>query len=395
MRVLVCASEAPLPPLNGVRLALRELCAQLAGSHEVCVLAYRWPDQHGDPPAGVEHRPLDAPPLRPAARLADRARSLWRLQPTEAPRLGRPMARAVEKLRRERSFDVAHVTLGVLAGVSGALDGLPTVLVPLDSWSRNAATEANLARGGRWAWLRLQHALVRRYETHAYRRFARVVCVTDVDAEETARRDGQIRTVVIPNGVDSRRFAPDPTTRRDTNLVVLAGDLAYGPNVEAARRLALQIFPLLRELRPEVRLVLAGRNPASSVRSLAQPGVRVVADPPDLQPWLAKAGVVACPMASGTGMKNKVLEAMACAAPIVATPLACQGLAVRDGQHLMVAKDDDAFAGAVARLLAEPALASGIGAAARRYVEQHHRWEDVARRYEALYGQVIAEASSG
>ena len=111
-----------------------------------------------------------------------------------------------------------------------------------------------------------------------------------------------------------------------------------------------------------------GRSPGPRLRAL--PGVRVVADVPDLRPYLWGAAVYACPMESGTGIKNKLLEAMAAGAPAVATPLACQGLAVRDGEQLRIADTDADFAAALVAVLRDPA---GWPAPRAAYVTAHAR----------------------
>src|SRR6478735_2422455 len=108
MRILVCASEAPVAPLNGSRLQLRALCEELARNHEVTVVGFRWPGQSGEPPAGVELLELPAPVPGGARRAADRLLALARREPVEVRRLSRPMADAVRDLRGRTEFDVAH-----------------------------------------------------------------------------------------------------------------------------------------------------------------------------------------------------------------------------------------------------------------------------------------------
>jgi glycosyltransferase involved in cell wall biosynthesis len=95
--------------------------------------------------------------------------------------------------------------------------------------------------------------------------------------------------------------------------------------------------------------------------------------------------VYACPMDSGTGIKNKLLEAMAAQAPCVATRLACQGLTAAD---LLVADTDDELASAIVELLRDPARAARLGAAGRAYVREHHDWDVVASAYEALWEEI-------
>lgn len=391
MRILVCASEAPLPPLNGMRLQLRELCARLAERHEVCVLAFQWPDQHGGPPADVEFCRLDPPLPDAAARARDRALSIARREPVEAARLVPPMARRIETLLAEREFDVAHVTLGQLAGVAPALGALPAVLAPLDAWNVNVAGEAAAAQGARRTWLRLQGRLVTRHIERRYGAFARIALVSEADARETELLDASFRTIVIPNGVDAEHYRPDPAIDRNSHLLVFTGTLDYAANVTAARHLAIDVLPRVREHVPEAELALVGRAPTPEVRGLANlPGVSVAANVGDVRPFLLQAGVFACAMTSGTGIKNKLLEAMACGAPCVATPLASQGLAVRDDDQLLVAPPGAEFARALIRVMHDPALAARLGRRAREHVVAHHSWDAAARRYVDAYEEILA-----
>jgi polysaccharide biosynthesis protein PslH len=391
MRILICASEAPLPPLNGSRLVLRALARELAGRHELCVVAFRWPDQREELPPGIELHALDPPLPGLVGRTRDRMLSVLRDEPVDAVHLSAPMRRAVERLRAQRPFDIAHVALGCLAGVAPALADLPAIAAPLDAWTLTAAAAAAHAHGARRAWLRVQQGIVSRYVSRAYRPFARVVLVTPHDARETLRLDPTLHTAVIGNGVDTQYFQPAQDARRDRRCLLFTGTLSFPPNAEAARFLATDVLRRLRRALPDARLIIAGRRPLADVRGLAhEPGVSVSPDVPDLRPYLNAAGVFACAMRTGTGIKNKLLEAMACATPVVATSLACQGLAVRDGVELLIADDAAAFAEAVQRVLTDEALAARLGAAARDHVVAHHSWSDIAARYEALYREVLA-----
>jgi glycosyltransferase involved in cell wall biosynthesis len=382
IRLLVCATEAPLPPFNGMRLQLHELCRRLALRHDVTVVAFRWPDQHGEPPPGLDLQCLDGPDPSAAGRAVDRVRSVRRRQPVDAVRL--------TPLVAEGGFDLAHVGLAPLAALGPALSPLPAVLAPLDALTTTYRSEAVGARPVRAAWLRGQSRIAGRFVARTYPGFARVVLVSDADERETARTAPLARTAVIPNGVDTDAYRPDPMVARDPSLLLFTGALHAAPNVDAVHRLVRSILPRVRRSLPHVRLAVVGRAPTSEVQALGRrDGVEVVGDVDDLRPWLAGAGVYVCPMATGTGIKNKLLEAMACGAPSVATPLACRGLQVSSGEELLVADDDDALAAAVCRLARDGDEAAAIGRRARAHVVAHHSWDDVARRYEALYAEVI------
>jgi glycosyltransferase involved in cell wall biosynthesis len=170
--------------------------------------------------------------------------------------------------------------------------------------------------------------------------------------------------------------------------ILFTGALHAPSNEAAATLLADTILPAVRERVPVAHLCVVGRAPGPTVRALGgRPGIEVAADVPDLTPWLRSAEVFACAMTSGTGIKNKLLEALATATPCVATPLACQGLAVRDGEQLMIAEPGPPFAAAVAELLADADRRAALGAAGRRYVETDHGWGAVANAYTRLYAE--------
>jgi glycosyltransferase involved in cell wall biosynthesis len=388
MRILMCSSEAPLAPENGLRLQLRALSAELARRHEVCAVGFVWPDQSGEPPPGVELVRVDPPRGGLGGRVRGWLRAAARGVPVESAKLVAPMAKALAPLVERRRFDVAHVGIGMLAPVRPALGALPAVVAPLDAWHLNVRAERAGAHGARRLLLPLHERLVLRFTASAYRPYARTVLVTPQDAAEARRLDPDLRTVVIPNGVDAGFFRPGDVPR-EPGLVVFTGALHAPANVDAAVRLAERVLPALRRTQPAARLALVGRAPAPAVRALARlPGVEVVGEVPDLRPWLWRAAAYACPMTTGTGIKNKLLEALACGVPAVATPLACQGLDVRDGQELLVAGDERAIAAALGRLLGDERLRERLAATGRAYAVSHHGWGAVAAAYERLYEEV-------
>jgi glycosyltransferase involved in cell wall biosynthesis len=356
------------------------------------MLAFQWPEQDGEPPAGVELLRIRPPTPGGMARVRDRTLSIARRQPVEAARLAPPMARRIASLLAEREFDVAHVTLGQLAGVAPSLGRVPAVLAPLDAWNVNVADEAAAARGARRVWLQLQGRFVARHVARRYGAFARIALVSEADARETRLLEASLRTTVIPNGVDAVHYRPDPGAgRRNPQLLVFTGALHTAANVTAARHLAVDVLPRVREQLPQAELALVGRAPSPAVRSLAcLPGVSVAADVADVRPYLTRAGVFACAMTAGTGIKNKLLEAMACGMPCVATPLGCQGLSVHDDRQLLVARPGTEFATAVVRVMRDPALGARLGSSAREHVLAHHSWDAVARRYEGVYDELVA-----
>jgi polysaccharide biosynthesis protein PslH len=390
MRILVCAAEAPLPPLNGFRAQLSHLLSELAGDHELRVAAFVHPGQEGEPPPGVELVRL--PGARPRGRAVLRAARHG--LPLGVAATADEMRRAASQLLAERPADLVHVAGSALAAIAPSLGGTPAVLAALDAWHLNRAAAAARAPALLRGLYRLDERRVRRFGTHAYRPFDAVVFVSDEDARAARELDPSIRAEVIPNGVDAEAFRPDET-QPEPGLIVFTGAMGWAPNALAAEFLVRRVLPIVRRRVPAARVALVGRSPGPEVLALtAIEGVEVTGEVPDLRPWLRRASAYACPMTTGTGIKNKLLEAMACGAACVATPLACQGIAATDGAELLLAADEQSFASALVRVLGDPELGRRLGEGARSLVLERHRWADVARAYVDLYERVRAAAPS-
>jgi glycosyltransferase involved in cell wall biosynthesis len=165
----------------------------------------------------------------------------------------------------------------------------------------------------------------------------------------------------------------------------------YPPNVEAVELLANGVLPRVRARRPMAHLVIAGRDPAPRVRALADmDGVTVTGEVEDMRAELTKSQVWVGPFVSGTGIKTKLLEAMATDLPSVVTPTGGRGLELDSGAFL-VGSTEEELAGHVVNVLEDDRLAAGIGRAGGDYVRARYDWPVVAHAFERLYEEVIAE----
>ncbi len=200
---------------------------------------------------------------------------------------------------------------------------------------------------------------------------------------------------VLPNGVALDYFTPSAGPRQPDTLV-FTGKMSYHANVTAALYLVEEIMPHVWAQRPRARAWIVGKDPPREVQKLAtgEPRITVTGRIPDVRPYLWRAAVAVAPILYGAGIQNKVLEAMACGTPVVATPQAVSALGVVNGEHALVAEDPDAFAAAVLRLLDDAALRQALGQAGRRYVEQHHDWREIVGRLEGTYEEAIVREKS-
>lgn len=398
MKILVVTDTHPLPSDDGMRLHLASLLPRLAQDHEVTLVSLVGPGDTTDRSAlvalgvtgwtGVARR---SPTRR--QRIADEVPALLRQRPVLVQQVrtsGLPQAMAA-RLRADRP-DVVHLQPGWLADLARQTQGVPAVAVPLDASAPNLEAQAQGASGLRRLLVRREQRRLVRFERTEYAACAGVVVVSQQDADLLHGQDPRLHPVVVPNGVEPGPWQRPVGAVRERDLVVLTGALSYPPNVDAARFAALEVLPRLHALRPTARLALVGRDPSPEVLALRSPRVEVTGTVPDLAPWLWRAGAYLCPMRTGTGIKNKLLEALAAGCPIVATPYATGGLSVRHDRDLLLAQDPDGLAAALDAVLGDAAVADRLSQAAVR-VAAAQSWERAARQLTDVYHDAVVGAA--
>jgi len=205
------------------------------------------------------------------------------------------------------------------------------------------------------------------------------------------------KTAVIPNGVDADYFNPENVkgVAGHDPYFVFTGHMNFPPNVDAAVYFAEEIFPRVREENPKVQFVIAGADPTERVKALEiEPGIRVTGAVADLRPFLCGAKAFVCPMRMGSGIKNKILEAMVMQLPIVASPLACAGI---EGLPSGVAQIDrpEAFAEQVLNILRNYDRFKREAMDFRAWVSQRYSWASVVSAYEHLFQKEVEGKPAG
>jgi glycosyltransferase involved in cell wall biosynthesis len=289
---------------------------------------------------------------------------------------------------KARTCDVVHVEHLRGSLLAKRVAGVPQVIDAVDSIS----TLFEQARHQAPSW---KHRLMarsdlrrtRRFEAGLATRFERVVVSSARDAESFCGLGGHgaDRIVSVPNGVDLEHFRPGERVH-DPATVLFTGKMSYHANSAAALRLVERVMPLVWQRRSDVKVVLAGKDPSVSIRALGDdPRVTVTGFVEDLRQHFWSATAVVAPLVYGTGIQNKVLEAMACGVPVVASPKACEGISATPGRDLLVGRDDHELAAHVIRLIDDAEVRRRFSAEGRRYVVAHHNWNTLGQSLVTVY----------
>lgn len=385
LKVLVLAKLPPYPPTLGQTLRFYNFTKHL---RDYCDLDLIY--QENIPPAKELQDIFNDIQVLPATQEQNPARSF----PTRLMRrfsskaLIRDNPHAVEFLKeRLPAYDAVLSTTHLLP----CLDFERTTPIVVDAvdesvlqyWRELPHAPGLKEKMRKLYYLFLNFLYEKRFLAEGY--IASAFLTSEVDARVLKRVSNLHQIEVIQNGVDSEYFAPADCSE-DNDLIVFEGSMFFDQNVIGAIFFCEKILPLIKKERPDVRLALVGRDPTPEVLALAKDSaVEVTGSVEDIRPYLAKAAVFVCPLQSGGGIKNKILQAWAMGKACVATSFSTGGLGVIEGENILVRDKPQAFADAVLNLMDNPERRKQLGNSGRARVLQNYSWESKAEKiYEML-----------
>lgn len=189
---------------------------------------------------------------------------------------------------------------------------------------------------------------------------------------------------VITNGIDVDFFNPEYKIEKKYDLV-FTGNMSYPPNVETAEFIAKTILPKLQISQPDINVLLAGSSPHKRVQHLSKiSGITVSGWVADIRDAYASGKLFFAPMQIGTGLQNKLLEAMAMEIPCITSELANRSLKAVSGRDLMVGESCEDYVRDILELLSDPYRREILGKAGREFVKNRFSWKKSVQELEKL-----------
>ena len=258
---------------------------------------------------------------------------------------------------------------------------IPKTLDYMDALSKGVERRMHKSRPWWRPIMKMEARRLVEYEREMFPVFNHHTIISQQD-KELIHHDENSSIAVIPNGVDTSFFHPMEATK-DYDLV-FTGNMSYPPNVDSARYLVKEILPLVWEKRPETKLLISGAVPAPQVKQLDGDRVKVTGWVEDIRDSYARARVFIAPMQIGTGLQNKLLEAMAMKLPCITSPLANNALGADPGKHILIGTQPEEYAREVIRLLDDQEFSNEIAAAGYQFVRSAYDWNETTNRLEDL-----------
>lgn len=244
-----------------------------------------------------------------------------------------------------------------------------------------------LRRYEKASWLtrpfyKMEHKRISRYEAEIFDCFDGKTIITAVDRDLIPHKD-KAQIAVVPNGVDFDTFSYHNEEKKYD--LIFTGNMNYAPNVDAAAYLATEIFPQLKKEFPMLRLVLCGATPAARVKALQSEDIIVTGWVDSTAEWYAQSRIFVAPMRMGTGLQNKLLEAMSMQLPCVTSPLAGKPLVTAESeQAIITCSTTSGYVEAIARLLRDTEYHQLLASNGNTFVHNHYDWQNATGKLEKV-----------
>jgi glycosyltransferase involved in cell wall biosynthesis len=373
--LLAVSPISPWPEADGMALRVSKMLRELSRLWTIVLVC----------PAGGESGAANGVPL--AAEIRFKRTGQWMYLPSQYD-IGPVVGVVTEAIKAYKPR--AAILWGGMEYLRAEIREMPAAVSDrVDCMTLGAWRMLSHARGRHARWRRLSHLIyVARYEYRMRRASAATVVVGDADAR-VLRHIGVKNVHVIPNGVDIPVTLSTNRAQRPT--VLFTGVMSFQPNIDAVMHFVQDIWPLVRARIPDAVFQIVGRSPDPEMMALtSRPGIEVHADVESVQAFLAPAWLAVAPLLTGSGIKNKVLEAWSVGTPAVMTPIATNGLTSAPKALLLTAEGVE-LSDLVVSLLSDPDRLAELGALARFTAQQNFSWRGQATAIHTL----LERASEG
>ena len=383
MRIFFLLPRVPYPTEKGDKLRAFHQIKQLSRHHEIILCALNDSALHKDalPVLNKYVKAVHVISLSKINILINIIKALFNGRPMQvgyfySPSAGKQIRRLIEQYKPD------HIFCQLIRVAEYVKDlPYPKTIDYQDVFSKGIDRRLVLAPFYLKPFLKIEYRRLQNYERMVFDHFDNKIIISEPDRELIPHPDRD-QVVVVANGVDTEFFSP--VERGKKYDLVFTGNMGYPPNINSAEYLVNQILPRLLHHKPGIGLLLAGANPNIRVMVLKSGHVEVSGWVPDMRDCYAAAKIFIAPMQIGTGLQNKLLEAMAMQIPCITSPLAFQALNARPGEDILVAETPEEYVKHILFLLNNPVKARETGINGRRFVQNNFSWEKECRKIEEL-----------
>ena len=305
----------------------------------------------------------------------------------------------ITNIINHNNIDIIHVdTIGLIDNILDRINSKTVKVlnhhnIESDMMLRRAQKEESYFKK---SFLVLEARNLQKYEYSFCPKYDLNIVVSDLDNKRLLDINKNIRTATIENGVDCKYFEHYYRGTNNRGLI-FAGSLDWYPNDDAMFYFCREVWPILKNRYRDLSLTIIGKNPSGRLCSVVakEQNIFLKGYVPDVRPYIKQAKIFICPIRDGGGTRLKILDALAQGIPVVSTNVGCEGLNLKDGEHILIANTPAEFFKQITLLLSNDELCNQLSWNGRYYVEEHYSFSAIGNKLSNLYEQLKSEKLKG
>ena len=375
MKILVLLSRVPFPLEKGDKLRAYHQIKGLARNHEIYLIALNDSSLHPEAEKELKTfcKEVYVFQLHRLAILWNLAIAYFSRRPYQVNYFySRGIHQKISHIIDELQPDRIYCQLTRMSEYVKEINHIPKTIDLMDAFSKGIERRIKTSpRLYRWVF-KQEYSRLKNYEHLMLHYFDQLTIISEQDRDFIAHEDSD-RIHIIPNGVDTDFFSP-AEAEKDFELL-FTGNMNYPPNIDCAVYLAEKVMPIINKTFPGARLLISGAQPSPRVKSLASEQVVVGGWVSDIRESFKRSMIFLAPMQIGTGLQNKLLDAMAMGLPSITSPLANHALGAPEGDCILVGHSPQEIAELAIDLLRNPEKRKSLAIYGQQFVKDHFSWD--------------------
>lgn len=301
-------------------------------------------------------------------------------------------AQKITEVLRNETFDIIQLEtlqMATYLDIIRKYSKAPVVLrahnIEHKIWQRIAE---NCPNPFKRAYLNHLYRSLKRFEIGILNKMDGIIAITPVDARNFDRLSHSTNIISIPFGINLESLPENPVQPEEASLFHI-GTMNWFPNEEGIKWLITDVWPTVTKRLPEIEFHIAGRYMPEWMKKLNIPRITVDGEVPDVWEYMQRYSIMVVPLFSGSGIRIKIVEAMAAGKAIITTAIGAEGINYENGQHLLIAKDARSFTDAIVRLCNDKPLRDSLGKNARLLIAKEHDNNKLMLKLTAFYNELL------
>jgi glycosyltransferase involved in cell wall biosynthesis len=400
MNILVLANKVPYPPRDGGALAtlnmIKGLSHQGQNIHVLAMSTSKHPYTSGDIPAEYQKiASFHIVPVDTRISIVDLLRNLFLSRiPYNLERFfNSSFRKEIEIILKKNEFQIIQLEglslssyIPFIRKLSSAKIVMRAHNVETRIWQRNAK---QMRFGLRKIYFCILASRMKTFEQENLQQYDAIVPISNADEKEFLELGNRKPAFVAPFGVDPS-FFQEKNGFSENPSIFFIGSLDWIPNQQGLTWFLSEVWDKLRIKHPDLTFHVAGRNaPASIQKLIKQKGVLFLGEVDNARDFINSNSMMVVPLFSGSGMRVKIIEAMALERTVITTTIGAEGIDGKNGKHLIIADSPDHFIEEISRIITHPEILPQIGSKAREFVKENFDNLVISQKLSGFYNSIL------